>query len=525
MRTALVIVLLACTAVRAASDLPLSGAALRLTKRAIAVTSRDAAIALGRGEGSPDDPKMHDGSLRVLSTEGDVFDSRYVLRHEHWRALRRKGVLVGWRFKNGRGQGPIRRVLVKAGKLVRIVGHGELGHTLGADPAPVRIVLTLGEQQLCLHFGGSTEFKAGKRYLASDATAPDVCPLPYDQPTHWLCRPGMEANQCLLNRIDATVVRPDLTLGTDDVDAADADRPYDCFYVYPTVDLTGPVGNHTDFSDRSLELDPLLSQVARLRGQCRIFAPLYRQITFATFGAPDSARFLDVAYRDVLDAFRLYLARDNGGRKLVVMGHSQGTFMATRLLQDEVDGVPALRSRLIVALLIGGSVAVPDGGVVGGTFQNIPLCTSDAQTGCAIAYRSYAEGYPPAAGSNAIGQPGMDQACTNPAALAGGPGRFSGTYLPTHLNQPLFQIAPDPGFGTPFVELADFYSGECVKDDTGSSYLRISVTPVPGDLRQNPIPFDAAVLSPALLGTHIIDYNWAMGDLVRLVATKAALLP
>jgi len=86
-------------------------------------------------------------------------------------------------------------------------------------------------------------------------------------------------------------------------------------------------------------------------------------------------------------------------------------------------------------------------------------------------------------------------------------------------------IAPNPGFPTAFVEFPGFYTAECTKDDTNHSYLRIAVTTTPGDQRTNPIPFSTAVLSPALLGTHILDYNWTMGDLLTLVATKAAAVP
>ncbi|MGH7895096.1 MAG: hypothetical protein ACREQL_10525, partial [Candidatus Binatia bacterium] len=158
-------------------------------------------------------------------------------------------------------------------------------------------------------------------------------------------------------------------------------------------------------------------------------------------------------------------------------------------------------------------------------FQNLPLCTTDAETGCVIAYRSYAEGYPPAGGSNVQGPDGMDTACTNPAALGGGEGRFAKTYFPNVLHQPIFQIAPDPGFGTPFTLFGDFYAGECVKDDHGRSYLEVRVRPEAGDMRVNPIPFDHPVLAPSFLGAHILDYSWAMGDLVRLVETKAAAMP
>ncbi|MDX2171247.1 MAG: pectin acetylesterase-family hydrolase [Deltaproteobacteria bacterium] len=340
----------------------------------------------------------------------------------------------------------------------------------------------------------------------------------------WLCRAGKSDDQCLVNALDVTDIGPDLTLDVQPHFPADEPPDVDCFYVYPTVDLAGPVGNHTDFSDISLELDPLLNQAARLNTTCRIFAPLYRQGTLSSFGAPEPQRtqIFDLAYADVLEAFKHYMGQYNQGRNVVIMGHSQGTQMITRLLQEVVDPEPQLRARLVVALAIGGNVVVPDGQTVGGSFHHLPLCTSAEQTGCVIAYRSYADGFAPLNGSN-VQSPTLDTACTNPAGLGGGKALFSATTLPLFANQPLFRVGMDLGLPitTPFAVFRDFYAGECVKDDRGKSYLKISVEPGAGDQRTNPIPFNSAVFAPSLLGTHILDYNFPLGDLISLVQQKA----
>ena len=135
----------------------------------------------------------------------------------------------------------------------------------------------------------------------------------------------MVTNQCFVNSLESTVIEPDLSMVLEP-ESGSEDHPYDCFYIYPTVDLTGPVGNHADVTDPSyvaLTLDPLLSQAARFNGFCRIFAPHYRQVTFATFGSPNAAQYLAVAYRDVLDAWRLYLKYQNAGHNVVVMGQDR----------------------------------------------------------------------------------------------------------------------------------------------------------------------------------------------------------
>jgi pimeloyl-ACP methyl ester carboxylesterase len=340
----------------------------------------------------------------------------------------------------------------------------------------------------------------------------------------WLCRSGKADDQCFVNSLDATAVAPDRSLTVVPHFPADEPPDYDCFYIYPTVDLAGAPGNHTDFSDISLELDPLLNQAARFNSACRIFAPLYRQGTLSSFGAPEPQRtqIFDLAYADVEEAFKHYMGQYNQGRNFVIMGHSQGTMMITRLLQNVIDPEPRLRARLIAALAIGGGVTVPEGQTVGGSFQNLPLCTDADQTGCVIAYRSFADGFAPLNGSN-VQSPDLDTACTNPAALGGGKAPFAQTTLPLFANQPLFRIGMNTGLPitTPFATFNDFYAGECVKDDRGKSYLKISVEPGEGDLRTNPIPFDSGVLAPALLGTHILDYNFPLGDLLGLVQRKA----
>jgi hypothetical protein len=36
------------------------------------------------------------------------------------------------------------------------------------------------------------------------------------------------------------------------------------------------------------------------------------------------------------------------------------------------------------------------------------------------------------------------------------------------------------------------------------------------------VPYDSPVFAPSFLGTHVMDYNFALGDLLEIVATQAA---
>src|SRR5205814_1760216 len=77
-------------------------------------------------------------------------------------------------------------------------------------------------------------------------------------------------------------------------------------------------------------------------------------------------------YNDVLDAWNYYLQHDNGGRGVVLIGHSQGSTVLTQLIRNEIDGRP-VQSRLVSALLLGANLAVPNSRDVGGAFKHVPL--------------------------------------------------------------------------------------------------------------------------------------------------------
>ena len=114
----------------------------------------------------------------------------------------------------------------------------------------------------------------------------------------------------------------------------------------------------------------------------------------AVAAGQDMSAVADFAYRDVLAAWRHYLARHNQGRPFVLIGHSQGTVHLTRLLADEIEGRPEA-ARMLSALLIGFSVEVPQGRLTGGSLQRTPLCTRAGETGCVITYVSFRADSPP----------------------------------------------------------------------------------------------------------------------------------
>jgi hypothetical protein len=341
--------------------------------------------------------------------------------------------------------------------------------------------------------------------------------------TLWLCRPGMAANPCE-GSLDSTVVSKSGT-GSVEHAAAAANPPIDCFYVYPTVSAqkTAVATLSVDPEERAIAT----TQAARFSQVCRVYAPIYRQATLAaiTGAVKGSANAsFDVGYRDVVAAWNDYLAHDNHGRGVVLIGHSQGSAVLIQLIKSQIDDNPAVRSRLVSAILLGGNVTVPVGRDVGGDFQHIPVCRLNTQTGCVIAYSSFLD--PPPANSlfgrsnaglgaaSAAGQK-LQVVCVNPAAPAGG-GALLQSYFPTlKFPGPLGAVSGAvPTAPTPWVAYPDRYRAQCTSAN-GATWLQI--TPVPGD----PRPVVTQTLGPTW-GLHLYDVNLAVGDLVTMVRDETA---
>ncbi|WP_174273845.1 DUF3089 domain-containing protein [Sphingomonas bacterium] len=336
--------------------------------------------------------------------------------------------------------------------------------------------------------------------VAATATAID-----YAGPATWLCRPGVDDGTCSAD-LDAVAIDARGARSPAPYIAAKA-PPIDCFYVYPTVSLDP--GTFSDMAPGPEERRTVHAQAARLGSVCRLFVPVYRQLTItalrremARADAGKAALDFDTPYRDILAAWRAYLARDNKGRGVVLIGHSQGAIILKQLLAEEIDGKPAQR-RLVGAYLAGN----PD--LTASSLRAIPPCRRLGATGCVTAWSSYRD----ADASRRVfgaGKPGDAALCVNPAAPEGGRGMIE-AYLP----RPSLAPASDP----PYVETIGQLSAECVADGAGT-VLRIRIEPgAYADLLG--VALDR-MASAGGWGLHSLDINLVQGNVVAMIAAQSA---
>lgn len=363
------------------------------------------------------------------------------------------------------------------------------------------------------------------------AAGPNYGPNDYGDKANWLCWPGRD--DACASDLTTTVVKADGSTSTEAFHA-DPNAKVDCFYVYPTVSLENAAVS--DMTVGPEERNVVIQQAARLRAKCRLYAPMYRQFTLAALRAFMTHTALpggspprpSIGYDDVVDAWNYYLAHENHGRGVVLVGHSQGSGVLTGLIAKEIDGKPA-QARLVSAILMGTALVVPAGRDVGGDFKSVPLCHAAAQLGCAIAYSSFRETSPPPDNSR-FGRPrdpkavGMDAACVNPARLEGGTDvakSYFGAAIASVTPTPPFPWLKGKPISTPFVSVPGLITATCVHA-APFNYLAIHLNADPASPRTSDIPGDIVVGGVTLKdwGLHLIDANLFMGNLVDIVGAE-----
>lgn len=383
----------------------------------------------------------------------------------------------------------------------------------GSDP-DVTVDGGAGASGTSVDEGGSTlPADDAEPSMALPATIAGFSSATYADPVNWVCRADVDDDACDLDLstsvVDARSATspPPLTAPTttDRVEPPSAgDDAVDCFYVYPTVNFEG-VRDDAMSADMTAEIGVVEAQLAQFGQVCRLWAPLYRQVTLNGFG--DEAN-RQVAYGDVRDAFFHWLANESDGRPFVLIGHSQGTGHLATLLSEEIADEPLLAGRLVSALLLGGRTEVIAGDR-STTSTGLPLCTTSQDTGCVIAFNTVS---PIAAEADLArwggASDGNQRACTNPADPA----------TPAETWAPVDSIVPvstqDPAFAdvdTPFLRIDHAIEVRCTVRGTASV---LEARPVDAWSGRDLTRLTTDVPG---WGLHIIEVNIVEGSLVALV--------
>ena len=351
--------------------------------------------------------------------------------------------------------------------------------------------------------------------------------------TVWLCKPSMKSNPCLTSRETTIVTYNGETRQETVQPQAKTHKPsIDCFYVYPTV--SEQEGPNADLTIEPQQTQIAIDQASRFSKDCKVYAPMYRQLTLKAINTPGGVTPQDelTAFEGVDVAFLEYLHKYNKGRPFVLIGHSQGSAMLEALIQQQIDNEPAVREKMISAILLGGQVLVPEGQLEGATFKHVPLCTAATDTQCVIAYSSFLKeppensffGRPNSPLFGGTLPPGLEVACVNPTLLQ--QNGSVGTLIPEAPTTPfpgtIGPGSPTPTASTPWVQTTGTATAQC-KHENGATWLNIAFKEgisqtVQEDLAaHNEVPLE--LIGPEW-GLHLYDVNIALGNLVNTVAVQ-----
>ena len=242
----------------------------------------------------------------------------------------------------------------------------------------------------------------------------------YADAANWLAKPGSGLN--------LAEWRPDQADGTPAASPILRPREAATFYIHPTTYLDRARWNAALTPDATSEGRTrtfVRSQASAFNDVSDVWAPRYRQAAFGAFllKSEDATKALDLAYRDVLKAFDMFLAAQPAGKPLIVAGHSQGALHLSRLLADRRD---KLNNRLVAAYVVGWPLS---------SKADLPLmgrtaCAAPDETGCILSWQSFAEPANPALvmdswvgtkAANGIVRQRRDMVCVNPiTGTAGG---------------------------------------------------------------------------------------------------------
>jgi hypothetical protein len=97
----------------------------------------------------------------------------------NWSYVGARGDNQGYKYKDPPLAGPVKKAIIKPGKLLKVSASGAaLGHTLAVDPTPVDVIVSTGTMdhvKHCMSFSSALSFTPNSKYLSKDSPAPSMC--------------------------------------------------------------------------------------------------------------------------------------------------------------------------------------------------------------------------------------------------------------------------------------------------------------------------------------------------------------
>ncbi len=164
-------------------------------------------------------------------------------------------------------------------------------------------------------------------------------------------------------------------------------KPVDIFYIYPTAYYSPTNWN------QALDFKPTLQRTLKysVRKQLYIFkdlgnvyAPIYRQANLYAFidNKGNGEKAINLAYNDIKNAFDYYIKNINKHKPFILVGHSQGSLIILRLLEEYQ--YTKILNRMIVAYAVGWPLTK-------NYLEKNPklkVCKDSCQTGCIISWNT-----------------------------------------------------------------------------------------------------------------------------------------
>nr|AFQ23784.1 esterase [uncultured bacterium] len=140
---------------------------------------------------------------------------------------------------------------------------------------------------------------------------------------------------------------------------AEATKPVDVFYIYPTVTGFRDPVQICEITDSELVAGAKMVrqiQTSVFDESCNVFMPYYRQISMPKPGTDYSSVTNYLSGFDATDALDYFLNNLNQGRPFILAGHSQGASTLINLLENYMTKHPEALKRMVAAYPVGFAV-------------------------------------------------------------------------------------------------------------------------------------------------------------------------